>query len=1532
MTFVVNDTSRELWNGFDDNITKMESEPGLEKFNPVRFKRTYQLYLIAHFVNRIVEPDDKFELPNNSVLHVLDDLYHPDDHQDTPRVNQCELITRESWRKYIYHVKDFKLDGPISVTDKYIYRQSGLPVSLMHFKSEQGANFRYLENLDKIPKMPNILTVINHNPLFRVRFLGNLQYFRKIRLILTSILNTVDYIAKHTDKQQFLLIPWTGEVYQRSAFVRSRLKLDKLTVKYNESFQYIFMMHLLNYMWDTAVTSIFDKLDDTTLSKLNIVLQANKKYFIFNLKDIRDFNDNNRVYLKFSNQLNLLAILGHPELYTKSDKETIMSQLDEDTTEYTEEDTKEVSTTKTYYKKNNKTDEDVEATIEVVNNNTKKEQDKVSNSETKHNPFVIGTTARAKDLVKSATASTPIGTFGITAVDSSGKKSIEINEPLKVDEVIPAELEPVETKESYEQIMDTAAVDFIESKDYLTPKQKEYFKKQANLYKSIKVGNETIEQILNKKIDTKVNPDESMLKADKLGIPIEDKSQLETTLSVFDKEYLEKSYKRDLVTTLTSFKKNGVFLTGLKEEREVTDLNDVTKYTASYIDIDGKKSTVKLTIPNVRRDGKILLDGVPQILRKQRIALPIVKINDLEVSLASNQNKTRVIRNTAKAHSYFSTIENLVNKSKGKINIVYGTYKTAVRLPYEYSAIAERYKEINFTLTGKHAQLYFDYPTRVHFYGGDEKKLLKLESELGTYIGRYGNSELFLDGNNNINCFTQGKGQEAFAYSRLIEFLAAGAELPPEKFRISEWVNIKILDKLIPVIFVLAYHNGLRHTLDDLGIKYSITEGRSKQVVNGSESIYPDAIGNSVDNHDTIDDIETKIDVDAVPGTEDINDSKFTPVNSDIPIYFADKVLWIARYPLKYSLVVAGLCNYNLRAYELNEFESKDVYFEILQSAGMSTNYLKGIDSFFDLFVDGMTFEVLKSMKMPTTVTGLLYKAAEMLSTVDSKPVSSRYNHRLRGPEQINAIIYNELARQFAAYQAGRGASNTFSVNPDAVYLRIIQNQALVPAETPNPIQDLKFQAAMTYSGVGGRDNESFVINDRRYDESDVGFISEATVDNGSVGLNAQLSFNPGITDTLGNSEVKDPSKLDAGQLLSAASVLAPFVTKDDGKRMNFVSIQSAHMVPVINSDLNRVRTGYERIVAHRVGREFACVASDAGKVTNIDEKSKTIEVTYKNGKVDIYQYGDIYTEVQSFEATQSLICAVKIGQTLEKGDIIAYNKGFFNQDPVSKQVDFSFGVRANVAFIETDSTSEDSTEISKRLSDKLAFEPVNPRYVTINKNSKIYSTVHEGDHVLNTDPLMIVDEDPVDSSDDGFKTDETTLSLLGDLNKRTPRAKFNGEITRIEAFTSCPVSEMSPSVASLFKQAVELRNRRARIAKGTEAEDDFVQVTLIPKGSKYKGQEFTGEEVMFVYHIKETLTQRAGDKMVFGGQLKCTVAKVMDKPTYTDSGREIDAFFSASAVARRIVLSIYLSGISARCLEKIQDEFIKIYRGKNKK
>ena len=284
---------------------------------------------------------------------------------------------------------------------------------------------------------------------------------------------------------------------------------------------------------------------------------------------------------------------------------------------------------------------------------------------------------------------------------------------------------------------------------------------------------------------------------------------------------------------------------------------------------------------------------------------------------------------------------------------------------------------------------------------------------------------------------------------------------------------------------------------------------------------------------------------------ETVGERRYTPKPGDIAIKFADKVLWFNRYPLKHSLIVAGLDAYDLSAYEMAEFESKDIYYQLLLDKGESINYLKGIDGFYELFIDNMTYSVLKSMHEPTNFRDLLIRAAELLTTKDYRPPSSRANHRIRGYEQFNAVLYNEMSRQFAAYRARRGRNNKFSVNPDAIYLRIVQNASMIPSESPNPLQDLKEQSYMTYAGVGGRTSDSFVVEDRKYSKDDVGVISEATVDNQKVGINAQLSLDPAIVNTEGLlGETTDPQP---ANIFSIYALAFPFATHDDTKRINSI-------------------------------------------------------------------------------------------------------------------------------------------------------------------------------------------------------------------------------------------------------------------------------------------------------------------------------------------------------------------------------------------
>ena len=1498
--------SHLIWDEYDQRMLQMDREDqamaGQERFPEARFKREYLVFKFGQFTaNRILELKDSTELPNNSILHVFDNISHLDEPPiDIPRIDEQPFIDRESFRKFIYHIRDFNLEGPINYSDKYIFRQSGLPANLLKFRSQHGSRFRYLNSLEEIPPRREALSIINHNPLFRVRMFGRLQTYRRLTLIFTSILNTVCALQKY-NKNQFLYIPWGPEVYDRSLFIRNRTDLSIVSIKRPEDPHYFFMMHLVNFLWEDATTSIFKKLPEDILSQITLILNAGNKYLFYNLKDLVDLNQHkNKIYFKCLNQLNMLSLVGRTDQDIAPNEDTIINDA---------------------IKKSVVSSKEGENTTEitVIEPNVSASESKNTNTQeidtapSQHDSAVENIINKAVKTINKTVAPTPttrgVATAPITEITKSPAPSItkkelkeltqtkQLNTVIEKDKVKPNTPAPTDMKEivsEYMQEGDREALEFIENNENLSIGQKRRYERLANKYKEIKVGDKTIAQIISESDDIALHPE--VIEADKVG-DIPDKSALKSSVISFDKTYMEKSFDKHLLEAIVSFRKNGAYLTDLKVEHENDRMNNFVHYTCKYEDINGKTSTVKFRLPQITRDGRIRIDGNYQVLKKQRINLPIVKISDTEVSLASNYNKTRIERNINKAHNYFSYIDNLINNNEKSTAVIeYGNCWINLPLAYEYSTISERYRHITFRKDNVNWDLWFDYKTREDHFDGKLEQMTALESQYGTYFGKTNNEWLFIDNQNKIFAINKRGGEiPDWKYSDLLSILELSLkEGITNKKQLTEYVNIKILDKMLPVIFLLGFRYGLRRTLDYLGVKYVITEPRTRVIVGGSgmenyNEFLPDIPGQEgfltsyfsamlwfvrlisstwsrwtkkeaivfywvngkvnkkkgtisfnslklsywdpkdrkpmtiLQSFDKLEDKDYKIVVPKrmpiiktwkgnffyiedilkiVPelardlkqntkidkkyqkyldkhlyafwyivhrqlmdylkeqgcelyvdktikerkdingnyyreGNESIdneslldnfiltdqfikplwkevldryqqsagfdlsymsyeitdqshyNDGKssnmtaqewagnwtknqiiylnthaleaykhfeqktpdlvtfklfmksiiahelahevlanlakeeykrriidqakelqfttnylqaiknrtsnknkyeselfceflafevlndtanklidsrltantviantterrYTPQSGDIAIRFADRVLWFNRYPLDKSLIVSGLDYFDCEQYELSALESPDIYYRMLQDKGLSTNYLKGISSFFDLFVDNMTYEVLRRMGEPTTVRGLLARAAQMLSTLDYRPPSSRENHRLRGMEQVPALVYNEMSRQFATYQARRGKANSFAINPDAIFLRFISNASLVTSEDTNPIRCLEEKSEMTYAGAGGRSSDSFVLRDRAYAVDDIGVISEATVDNYKVAINAQLSLNAGITDTLGTLKAENIDSLQPADVLSNAALLFPFSTNDDTKRIEY--------------------------------------------------------------------------------------------------------------------------------------------------------------------------------------------------------------------------------------------------------------------------------------------------------------------------------------------------------------------------------------------
>ena len=1665
-----------IWKGFADEYADKDVDliPSTERMIEAKFKRLYTIFRLGHFASRIVELDNKFELPTNSILHIADNFAHPNSLDDLPDVNNNIFIQREHFLRYIYHDTELNLNGPCTYEDKYIYRIAGLPSKLMKFKSTYRGMFKYIATMDALPRKKEALLIINHNPLFRVKMFGRLQFFRRMELILTSILNNCCKLAEF-GKNQFIFLPWDTDFFDKSKFLRSRTELNYASGKYPESFHYIVMMHLLNFLWDTATTSIFSKLPDEVLTQLYIVPYLDGKYIFYNLSVLKNLNVKNMAYRRVCNQLNLLSLTGleetekHPA-YHDLVKETITDAKEDPEHQSSVTNPKDAPVSKIITTVQDEPDtptnaehkaDIVERALTTINNGVRQVINKVVHPV----PAVshgIAETVKAKPAEHKVT---PVSTDivsplnPVTAVKKNGEVTKRIAKVTKEANVTKIDTNLADTDnfaEDYIEDFDKDVDTYIDNYD-MSPAAKNHFKRVAKAYKNLTIGGETIEKLLENNSDSSLS--DTTLDEKQLGY-LPDKSALKSTLDTFEKDYIKKTFKKQLAGIVTSFAKEGAYLTGLKENKVVTDLHNYTEYKCQYTDIRGNKSTVSFKIPNVHSNGTVTIDGVTQIIKKQRCPLPIVKISDTVVSLASNFNKTRVVRNTNKAHSFFTYINNFVNdKTKSNAIVAYGNNKLNLPISYEYTVIGERYNNVQFTDidSGTKYLFNFNYEERGQYFGKSADLLKELESEYGVYVGYNDNDYFFVDNNNTVFAVKKSGGEDVeYPLHSLIDIfkLSVFKEQRSKIKPLSEWITIRLLDLNMPVIFMLAYRYGLRNTLDYLGIKYTVTEARSKTITGenveatpatedykddivlatesysrpvlarlGDVTIYATDNGNSTafgtktlairaiiitvklgtkascsrrianfdGSHfqmandggvprDVVDRLSqylhcgkrkiskanltmvsadkpldpkvvntprlspseysklvTKLNIPGnkvmppQPGNEALSEEvKYVPQPNDIHIRFADRVLHFNRYPLQKSLIVAGLANYDLTSYSMSEFEGKDVYFRILADEGTSTNYLKGIDDFYDLFIDNITYSVLKMMKEPTNVRDLLIRCAVLLSTTDHLPPSSGLNHRIRGYEQFAAILCNEMSRSFANFRSHKGLGNKFTINPDAVYLRIIQNATMLPAELGSPMEDMKLKAEVSYAGIGGRTAESFVVNDRRFDESDTGVIGEATVDNGKAGMAATLSYNPNIKGTLGIVQpTEDKNKIEPSQLWTTTALVFPCSINDDTKRINFINIQSSHLVPVKQYDRLRVRTGYERIVAHRCSRIFAGVAEEDGKVTKIDDKAKLVEVTYKSGRKDVFTFGESYTEFQSFEVTNRVALDVKMGQSFKKGDIITHNTDYFHKDHDTGQVDFSIGSLANVALMESDATTEDSCEISERLSKKLTMYPTNERVVVLSAKSLVHYCAKVGDHVIPTDNLMIFEESPMTQS--MFTADDDTLSMIADLNKATPHANHQGEIVKIDAYYGCEINDMSPTLQPIVKAAVDEKIRRSKLASETDKADEYPTSSIIAKDSKYKGTMFTEDTVMLIFHIKEAIPHGTGDKLVLCNQLKCTCCGVFPKKLYTESGVEVDMLFSARAMNKRIVLSAPLTGIASRILERVEDDICKEWFGEER-
>jgi len=1064
-----------------------------------------------------------------------------------------------------------------------------------------------------------------------------------------------------------------------------------------------------------------------------------------------------------------------------------------------------------------------------------------------------------------------------TIKDDDIPEPVEIELPDKKEEtppVILAEDLNILSKATPKQFvteLTQIAQDNIKLNRDLTPAQKERQLKlmQKSLDLDIEIDGKSmvISDLLNKKIDITLEANRDF--TDKIDKSVMDESYAKSNILDLNQEYYKKLFYQDMFKSLMSFQKTGLILEKYQEETIKTDLTMAKKIEATFTNLDGKKKKIHYEIPIPDDDGCFIYNGVKSYMKKQLTNIPLVKINKSRVSIASSYGKIIVERDPSVTYDFGGHIlrslekHNQDNPDK-KISFIRQTsdYKN-IKVPFDYSAIGKNIKTLIYN--GNH--LIFDYNNRLSFNPKlDENKILELEKSFNSIFIGYterDNHLLLIHNDTNVVQVIETKYKKVLSQDFIIN------KLLPQSYVITkgEWVRVFILNKKLPLAFVLAYKYGLSYLLDYLKIDYQL-----------------------------------------------LDRSKRHRVSSDkIQIKFQDKILVIRRYPLTKSWIISGLLTFNiLESIKFNEMDRPDIYFTLIESKKIKTNYIKGIDNLFNFFLDPLTIDDLKAIGEPTNMLDLLIRAVELLNQDYHEPASSIKNYRIKSIDRINGILYNEIARQYSQSLNDKSRNTPFTINPKAVIMKTIQDQSVVLSEDINPIQYIKERTGVTHGGFLGRDTESFVERDIVYPKDGLGILTEATPDSGKVGFNAFTPLNTTIKNLKGMIAETDAKDLEGGQIFSATAALMPFASFDDPKRINFINVQLSHHIGSENAKPARVRTGLESLIGDFSSPLYATIAKKNGKVLSIDEDRKIFTLQYNNEEeVYIYNYGKQPGEVSNISIIHNIKLNVPVG-AFKKDDILAYNTGFFSLDPIQEQL-----------------TRIDGCAFTPEFVDQFNFESSYTRTIKLTNDLTIKDMVKIGDQVDYNTPLIILEFADIYTINELKRLkqiDDTENEIFDNLNRIVRQAKYKGYISDIKFYYTGELDSFHKSVQSeLLKYIKKINATKRAYDNTTNTEKINIEVNL-PVGSRVKKEIIGQDEVLIMINITSEIPASVGDKFVVGNALKTVVGDIIDYPLITKSGVKLDGLFGGKSTFDRVVLSPFKSGLLERLLEKHEEEAVKLY------
>lgn len=965
----------------------------------------------------------------------------------------------------------------------------------------------------------------------------------------------------------------------------------------------------------------------------------------------------------------------------------------------------------------------------------------------------------------------------------------------------------------------------------------------------------------------------------------------------FNESYCNNVMDKDIIgvfENLNQASTTKMFIRGVKVEDTSDVLNYKETWTVSLEDENRLRHTIKVDIPKFYDKNFLWLSGNKKIIKNQLFFLPVVKISGDTVMIVTNYNKLTIKREENKTLKELTVLTKEIAKDEelgkyfipGSCFINNSDYITAVEYD-EFSKVFIKFQAPKCTI-------YFDQNTaeeymELHLIDPKEGKM---------FIGVEKGKPIFIDYETQRD--ESGRGIADIIFDNIPEESMKAIKNINVPKRLM-YTKITTMKQDLPIVILMCIWEGLSTVLKKAGIKYRLEENRKN-----------------------------------VKASEDF-------------IRFKNCYL-VYDNNVTTQILMNGFKIIDTKDHNISEFDEVTPFIPYIQKKFGKVSILNALTNVYEFTIGNIEREILLNMGLPTDLVQLMVYANGLLGDNQAVSELNLSEYRVRNAEVIPAILYDAIAKAYVPYKNSNGKKK-LSIPQDIVIKRLLALQTTEDTSTLNPFLELESTHGVSTKGWRGVNLEdSYTVPKRSYDPTMTGVIGVSSSPDGQVGVNRTLTMEPTIESCRGYIETKNDnlSELKDVNLFSPAEMLIPLgATRDDPIRTGHSVKQSRATIPIKDASPVLISNGSDELCKYYLSSDFVITAEDDGVVTEYDEKTKLMVVTYKNGKHRAINLDKniVKNGGGGFELSNILITDLKVGDHFKKCDTLAWHKDFFTSIP-TQGVRMNVGALIKVALYSTYNTYEDADFITRKVSDMCTTEMCFRIKTSIGKNSNIYKMVKVGDRINVGDPLIEFDESFEDSDINKLLSslgdNEELKETVAQNSRNVKKSKYSGVIEDIKIYSASELDDLSPSLQMIVGDYYKKIDRKNRILSKYDKDGKTVKCGLMVTESSgrttpdrygnIRGIK-VNDGVAIEFYVKHSEPLEVGSKVANFSPLKNVVSEVipLGYEPYSEYRPEesVDSIINPSSILNRMVSSVLPTIFGNKCIIELKRKLADIWNNK---